>query len=224
MNDLFEELNQDVRLIEGLKSCMNCGVCTAICPAAEFFDYDPRVLLNIIQTKDNAQLEELLKSDTIWQCGQCMSCKTRCPRGNCPGLAISVLRKVSQEKGYFTQSKLGRQQYALVKTIGKTLLEYGYCVHPDLVNPKLHPEQGPTWEWVYENKEEVFNRLGANLNGEGAGAMRKISDKNLNELKAIFDETGCTDFFENIENHSKEKAEEMDFRSMDAYLEELIED
>jgi heterodisulfide reductase subunit C1 len=222
MADLFDELNQDVRLIEGLKSCMNCGVCTAICPAAEFFDYDPRVLLNIIQTKDNSQIEELLKSDTIWQCGQCMSCKTRCPRGNCPGLVISVLRKVSQEKGFFTESKLGRQQYALIKTIGKTLLEYGYCVHPDLVIPELHPEQGPTWEWVYENKDEVYNRLGANLNGNGAGAMRKITNENLRELKSIFDETGCTDFFENIENCSKVKAEEMTNGNMVTYLDMLI--
>jgi len=223
MIDLFDELSTDVRFVEGLNSCMNCGVCTAICPAAEFFDYDPRVLLNILQTKDLVQLEELLKSDTIWQCGQCMSCKTRCPRGNCPGLVISALRKISQEKGYFTQSKLGRQQYALIKTIGKTLLEYGYCVHPDLVNPELHPEQGPIWQWVYENKEEVYTRLGANLNGEGAGAMRKISDKNLSELKAIFEETGCTEMFDTIEKFSKEKALTMNIENMEDYLNQLIE-
>jgi heterodisulfide reductase subunit C1 len=224
MIEIFDELNQDVRLIEGLKSCMNCGVCTAICPAAEFFDYDPRVLLNIIQTHDNQQLEELLKSDYIWYCGQCMSCKTRCPRGNCPGLAISVLRKAAQKKGYFTNSYLGRQQYAIVKTIGKTLLEYGYCVHPSLVNPGLHPEQGPSWEWVFNNKEEVFKRLGANLNGEGAGAMRKISDENLNELKAIFDQTGCTHLFETIENFSREKAQEMGIQSMEDYMHMVVEE
>lgn len=225
MTDLFDELNQDVRLIEGLKSCMNCGVCTAICPAAEFFDYDPRVLLNIIQTRDESQLEDLLKSDTIWYCGQCMSCKTRCPRGNCPGLVISVLRKVSQEKGYFTESKLGRQQYALVKTIGKTLLEYGYCVHPNLVNPEVHPEQGPVWEWIYDNKDEVYHRLGANLNGEGAGAMRKIAENNLEELKAIFDETGCTSLFETIEKFSEQKASEMGYSGkMDLYLDKLVQE
>ena len=224
MADLFDELQKDVRLAEGLKSCMNCGVCTAICPAAEFFDYDPRVLLNIIQTKDEEQLIGLMKSDTIWQCGQCMSCKTRCPRGNCPGLVISVLRKISQQKGYFTESKLGRQQYAIVKTVGKTLLEYGYCVHPELVKPELHPEQGPTWEWVYENRQEVYERLGANLNGNGAGAMRKIAVENLNELKAIFDQTGCTELFENIESFSKARAGELKIPDMDEYFGHLIND
>jgi heterodisulfide reductase subunit C len=228
MTDLFNELNQDVRLIEGLKSCMNCGVCTAICPAAEFYDYDPRILLGIIQTKDTEQIEALLKSDFIWYCGQCMSCKTRCPRGNCAGLAISVLRKISQEKGYFIESRLGRQQYAIVKTIGKTLLEYGYCVHPDLVKPELHPEQGPVWDWVSENKDEVYKRLGANLNGNGAGAMRRIAENNLDELKAIFDETGCTELFETIEKYSEHKAKEMgkvqNDGEMDEYLNMVIND
>ena len=32
---LFERLQQDYRVKEGLKACMNCGVCTAVCPAAE---------------------------------------------------------------------------------------------------------------------------------------------------------------------------------------------
>ena len=207
---------------------MNCGVCTAICPAAEFFDYDPRVLLGLIQKRDNKQIEELLKSDFIWYCGQCMSCKTRCPRGNCPGLVISALRKLSQEKGYFTESKLGRQQYAIVKTVGNTLLQYGYCVHPDLVRPDLHPEQGPVWKWIIENKEDLYQRLGANLDGEGAGAMRKIEKTNLDELKAIFDETGCTELFDAIEKFSEEKAREMGMveneGNMEKYLHHVAHD
>jgi heterodisulfide reductase subunit C1 len=226
--ELYNKLKSDVRFIEGLKSCMNCGVCTAICPAAEFFDYDPRVLLSIVQSKNDSQIEELLKSDIIWACGQCMSCKTRCPRGNCPGMIISVLRKFSQEMGYFTESKKGRQQYAIVKAIGKTMLEHGYCVYPGIVNPAAHPEQGPVWEWIYNNKADVYERLGANLDTEGAGALRKIADKNLAEVKAIFDQTGGTAFFETIENFSKQKAKGMgmvkDDGTMDKYTDRLMND
>jgi heterodisulfide reductase subunit C1 len=221
--ELYNELKLDVRFIEGLKSCMNCGVCTAICPAAEFFDYDPRVLLSIIQSKDDDQIEELLKSDIIWACGQCMSCKTRCPRGNCPGLVISVLRKVSQEKGYFTESKKGRQQYAIVKAIGKTMLNKGYCVYPEIVVPAAHPEQGPVWEWIFNNKQDVYERLGSNLNHEGAGGLRKIEDKNLAEIKAIFDQTGGTTFFETIENFSRNKAKTMGLTKDDGKMEKYTD-
>ena len=38
MSRYFEMLMEDVRFREGLKSCMNCGICTGVCPAAEFYD------------------------------------------------------------------------------------------------------------------------------------------------------------------------------------------
>ena len=105
MAKLSELLMRDVRFREGLTACMNCGVCTAICPAAEFYKYDPRQICTIVQSKDEDKIEELLRSETIWYCGQCMSCKTRCPRGNAPGLVINALRGLSQELGYFTDSE-----------------------------------------------------------------------------------------------------------------------
>jgi len=64
MGKLYEQLSKDIRYIEGMKACMNCGTCTAICPAAEFYDYQPRKIVDIIQSKDEEQLEALLKSDT----------------------------------------------------------------------------------------------------------------------------------------------------------------
>ena len=103
MAKLFDELQKDVRLKEGLNSCINCGTCTAICPAAEFYDYDPRVIAEKVQSKNDAVIEELLKSDTIWYCGECMSCKTRCPKNNTPGLIIMALRSLSQDLGYFVE-------------------------------------------------------------------------------------------------------------------------
>ncbi len=208
---LYERLKLDVRFEEGLKACMNCGVCTAICPAAEFFDYDPRMMITEVQSRDDDRIEKLLRSETIWYCGQCMSCKTRCPRGNCPGLVINSLRKLSQELGYFTDSKKGRQQYALKKVLIENILIKGYCIHPDSMIPELHPEQGPVWKWIYENQEGIYERLFANLNKEGAGTLRKISDPVLAELKAIFDESGGTEFANTIEKHSRKKAKEMGF-------------
>lgn len=190
MSNLIEYLKQDVRTDEALKACMNCGVCTAVCPAAEFYDYDPRRICDSVQRGDEAEIENLLKSDTIWYCGQCMSCKTRCPRGNVPGELINVLRRASQELGYFTESEKGVQQKQLMNTIGKNILDIGYCVHPDVVKPDYHTEQGPIWEWYIENIEDISQKLGANYHGEGAGALRKISEEDLDEVRRIFEVTG----------------------------------
>lgn len=203
-------LMQDIRFQEGLNACMNCGVCTAICPAAEFYNYDPRQIVDIVQTGDNNEIEELLKSEVIWYCGECMSCKTRCPRGNAPGLVIMALRGLSQDLGFFVESEKGRQQLAIKRTVGEAIINRGYCVHPDMVTPEFHPEQGPNWEWVFDNRAELVNKLGGNFNGTGPGILRKIPEETLDELKKIFEVTGGIRRYEKIEYYSKKKAEELD--------------
>jgi heterodisulfide reductase subunit C len=205
---LYNRLMQDIRFVEGLKACINCGTCTAICPAAEFYNYEPRAIVDIIQLKDDARIEELLRGDEIWYCGECMSCKTRCPRGNAPGLVIIALRTLSQELGYFTDSEKGRQQLALKRMIGETILNYGYCVYAEHLHLDKFPEQGPVWEWISGNLHDVMDRLGANFKGIGAGILRKIDDKNLEEIHKIFDVTGGTDRLKKIERYSRVKARE----------------
>jgi len=209
MQNYHEMLMQDIRFVEGLNACMNCGVCTAICPAAEFYNYDPRQIVDIVQSGDNNEIEKLLKSEVIWYCGECMSCKTRCPRGNAPGLIIMALRGLSQDLGFFVESEKGRQQLAIKRTVGESILNTGYCVHIDMVTPLLHPEQGPNWEWVYENRKEIVNRLGGNYKGNGPGILRKIPEESLDELRRIFEVTGGMKRYEKIESSSKKKAEEL---------------
>lgn len=209
-------LGKDIRFEEGLNACMNCGVCTAICPAAEFYNYDPRRIVDTVQVGDESDIEALLKSEEIWYCGECMSCKTRCPRGNAPGLVIMALRGLSQDLGYFVESEKGRQQLALKRTVGDSILSSGYCVYIDMVKPDLHPEQGPNWEWIYENRDEFLERIGANYKGDGPGILRKIPEETLSELKEIFEVTGGMTRYENIEFYSKKKAEEMNLELDDS--------
>ncbi len=227
-SDIYKILFQDVRLIEGLHACMNCGICTAVCPAAEYFEYDPRTIAVTVQSGNEEQITALLEGDTIWFCGQCMSCKPRCPRNNCPGMIINVLRKVSQETGAFAKSKYGRQQYLIFRTVGENIKKFGYCVHPSAVNPETHPEQGPVWNWVYENMYSVYKAVGANLDGDGAGAMRKIPDQDLKELHNIFEISGGYELAETVEYYSRQKAIEFGFidrngeADMDQYLEFIL--
>lgn len=190
---LTDLIKQDVRYEEALKACMNCGMCTAVCPAAEFYDYDPRRICDTVQRGDENTIEKLLRSDTIWYCGQCMSCLPRCPRSNAPGEIITILRKVSQELGYFKDSEKGRQQVELMEGIEQNILDIGYCVHPDKVDPDKHIEQGPVWRWYRENIEEIAPKLGANYHGEGSGALRNIPHEDMAEVHKIFEITGGMD-------------------------------
>jgi heterodisulfide reductase subunit C len=212
MENYYELLMQDIRFEEGLNACMNCGVCTAICPAAEFYNYDPRKIVDIVQSKNNDQIIELLKSEEIWYCGECMSCKTRCPRGNAPGLIIMALRSLSQDMGYFVESEKGRQQLALKRTVGQWILDHGYCLYLQGVGTAMHPEQGPVWDWIQDNWEDVFKKLGANYKGGGPGILRKIPEEAMNEIRKIFEVTGGMARYEKIEEFSKKKAKELNMK------------
>jgi heterodisulfide reductase subunit C len=89
--------------------------------------------------------------------------------------------------------------------IGGAILGSGYCVHPDIVVPELHPEQGPIWKWYRDNIKEIAPKLGANYKGEGPGALRQIAEKNLEEIREIFEATGAIDFHNKIDWFSNEK-------------------
>jgi heterodisulfide reductase subunit C len=209
MEKLYNLLLKDIRFKEGLNACMNCGVCTAICPAAEFYNYDPRKIVDTVQTKNDEDIKDLLKSETIWYCGECMSCKTRCPRGNAPGLIIMALRSLSQDLGFFVESEKGRQQLVLKRTVGQWILDHGYCLYLEGVGTDLHPEQGPVWDWIQDNWSDLFKKMGANYKGDGPGILRKIPEDAMDEIRKIFEVTGGMKRFENIEEYSKKKAEEL---------------
>lgn len=203
--DYFQKLREDIRYEDGMNACLSCGICTSVCPSAEFSEYDPRKLMLMVQANDPSQMESLLESDYIWYCGQCMSCKTRCPRDNTPGMVVQALRRVSQETGLFANSQRGRQQIRIKRTVGENLLKHGFCVHPRMVAPDEHPEQGPVWQWVYEHLEDVFEQMSSKIYKEGPGAARKIDDESIQELNKIFEITGSKRLFDLIEYYVPEE-------------------
>lgn len=223
MSKIVEELKKDIRFIEGLKSCINCGICTAICPAAAFNNYDPRQIVDTVQRGNESEIEQLLKSNTIWYCGECLSCKTRCPRGNTPGYIVQALRALSIKTGFFIESEQGRKQLAIKRTVGEHILKYGYCVYIDEVDTEMYPEQGPVWDWLKQNRQQVLERLGTSYQKNDNGTLRQIPEESLNDLRRIFDETGATERFEQLEKLSDQKAKEMGM-NRDIYFNYLYTD
>ena len=71
MGKIYDRLAQDYRIKEGLKACISCGTCTAICPAAEFYRYNPKKIVTIVQSRDDEAIIELLKGDQIWYSWPC---------------------------------------------------------------------------------------------------------------------------------------------------------
>lgn len=61
-----------------LRSCIQCGTCSATCPTAYAMDYSPRQLWRMVNL---GMREQVLSSRTFWLCTTCKACQVRCPRG-----------------------------------------------------------------------------------------------------------------------------------------------
>jgi len=187
-------------------SCMNCGLCTAACPAAEFYDYDPREIMEIVQRKDEEEIIGLLKSGTLWFCGQCGSCKTRCPRSNSPFGLISSLRQLSQLKGFHTGTVKGRQQYGGRHLWGGNFWNRGWSLYFRNLQIESHLDFGPRFARNFLNIEESYRRVGAAPDMNGSSPGRKVPPETLQQIRRCFQVGGTLFLWDNIEHYAQEQA------------------
>ncbi|MFW6150781.1 MAG: 4Fe-4S dicluster domain-containing protein [Chloroflexota bacterium] len=191
-----------------LNSCMSCGTCTAGCPAAEFYDYDPRLVMETVQSRDEDRIVELLKADTIWYCAQCGTCKLRCPRGNNPFGLISSLRQLSQIKGYHVCSARGRQQYTARHLWGGNFWNRACCLYFRNTMLPFHLDFGPRFARYTFNKEEIHRRVGGCPDMDGSMPGRKVSPETLHEVRRCWQEGGTLSLWDQIERYGQEQAQE----------------
>jgi len=63
---------------QSVLACYQCGKCSAGCPMVSSMDLLPNQVIRLIQL---GQVDEVLRSRTIWLCASCFSCASRCPKG-----------------------------------------------------------------------------------------------------------------------------------------------
>lgn len=90
----------EARSHQNIKTCYQCGNCTAGCPYTFAYDYSVSQIMRLIQT---GQKDTVLKSRALWLCGSCQSCTTRCPNRIDVALVMDVCRHMAREAGYATE-------------------------------------------------------------------------------------------------------------------------
>ena len=63
---------------EKIKTCLQCGTCSASCPTSYAMERTPRQVIAFFRA---GLLAEALRSNTVWLCASCYSCTVRCPAG-----------------------------------------------------------------------------------------------------------------------------------------------
>lgn len=156
----------------GFKKCIQCGRCTASCPAAYLYhDYNPRDLMRlfIFGDIDSPQMKEI-----IWKCGQCYSCRARCPRNSKAGLGVLALQAKSVRDG-----DAPPEIYILEENVKKNLYMKGETFLPSTLN--LENFNKKTQKHWLDNTEKR-KRLG--FTDEDA-RLTPIPEEALKEIREI---------------------------------------
>lgn len=82
---------------EHLGLCMQCGVCSGSCPLSVKMDHGPRRIFMMIRA---GMKDDVLKSDTLWNCVSCYNCVVRCPRNIPVVYILHNLATVAVREGY----------------------------------------------------------------------------------------------------------------------------
>jgi heterodisulfide reductase subunit C len=62
---------------EELRSCIQCGTCSGVCPLSTYMDYTPRQIIGMTRAGFK---DKVLRSHTIWLCASCYACAVECPK------------------------------------------------------------------------------------------------------------------------------------------------
>jgi heterodisulfide reductase subunit C1 len=170
---LAETAKKSIRTPEslGLDRCIQCGACTASCPAARFTDYSPRQIVKKVIENDRSVLE----SEMIWSCFYCYSCSVRCPRNNSPVTIVQVLRQMAINEG------IGIEKLSYFLEIGECLAENGASKVPGAGIRNMERDLGERWIGIKRNLEPIRSELGL--------SARDVRNTH-GEVQAILESTG----------------------------------
>jgi len=83
---------------ERISRCLQCGTCTGSCPVSYAMDISPRKVIALFRA---GQIEEILRSRTIWICASCYMCTTRCPQHIKITDLLYALKRTAMDTGLY---------------------------------------------------------------------------------------------------------------------------
>jgi heterodisulfide reductase subunit C len=150
-----EFINQIVEAgADRIRSCIQCGTCTAVCPSGRRTAFRTRQLIRkaLLGLKD-----EVLTTMDLWLCTTCYTCLERCPRQIKVTDAILQMRNIAVREGYMLPPH---------RKISMKLIDTGHAVPLDKANRVKRKELGleeipPTVHADKEALKDVINIIEA---------------------------------------------------------------
>ena len=149
--DLVHKILNDIKAPSdlGLLRCVQCGLCTSMCPASRHSEYDAREIIKRVLDNDKSILEDKV----IWNCFYCYTCHSVCPVGNSVCEVNQILRQMAIEKD------TGKKQIESFMSFADSFLEEGLGIIPQEYHDQLRIDYGKHWENLQEHLQEVRKEL-----------------------------------------------------------------
>jgi heterodisulfide reductase subunit C len=119
---LRKKFLEEAQLVPGgdrISRCLQCGTCTGSCPVSYAMDISPRMAIALFRA---GQIEEILRSRTIWICASCYMCTTRCPQGIKITDLLYALKRTAMDTGLYPDRL---PIYLLSKNFVRVVNRYG---------------------------------------------------------------------------------------------------
>ena len=178
VKDVLKDLKASPDL--GIFKCVQCGMCTSVCPGASQTEYDPRDMIRMVLEGDVTVVDD----DDIWNCFSCYMCNSVCPSGNNASEVNQILRQMSIDKGD------GIQKIASFAAYGDSFMELGVGSIPNDFFNIMVKDVGPEYMNLKLNIEDIRAELGL--------GTYILPEEAINEVESILDNSGFKDRLERI--------------------------
>jgi len=195
MEEIFQDIQSDIRFDHELNGCLNCGICTATCPAAHYYDFSPREIVQLLWTENLEGIHDAMQ-EKIWSCAQCYTCAARCPFGNSPGGLVMLMREAAIKHGMESAKSVLRP----FSRVMLKLISTGNQLSPDMISNDAFPDWGPNICKV----DAPLKLLRAAIPVPTLNTIKTAWETNLKtsvELYTIWEETGVLDQLETVDEN-----------------------
>ncbi len=151
--------------------CYQCKKCTSGCPVGSHLDFQCHEIIRLVQF---GAKETALRSEAIWLCASCKTCRERCPNDVDPAQVMDTLKVLAVASG----TPIGRKRVkAFQKAFLVTVATLG----------RAH-EFGSIALYLAGNPSDAPANLGVGWKMFSRGKLKLLPDgiKGKSEIKAIF--------------------------------------
>jgi len=161
--------------VEGIRTCIQCGTCTASCPHADKMEHTPSQLIAMVRAD---MREEVLSSNAMWYCLSCYMCTVRCPRGIKLTEIMHALESLAVREGVSHGRTLTPAMY-------RSFSDFAYSLGSV-------PEFGfMAWYYLLTNPLRALKMMPVALkmlrHGRLSIRARRLTPEGANQLRAIID-------------------------------------